>query len=221
MISIAAICLLLPVVVWCFDTAGPSMIVDPDDAPRVGLGIYIESLCPYCRAFITNQFWPTWKKINSIMNVTIVPYGNAKKRFVNGHWRFTCQHGPDECLGDVIQTCSLNLYGQSTAFQFIVCIEATSGKMATVAKKCASAQRNVNYTRIMQCANSQEGERLQYQMAVATDSLSPRHRGVPWITVNDVYTADTANKARNNLLRLICTTYQGPKPAACDAGLVY
>lgn len=50
----------------------------PADAPLVNLEVYYESFCPYCRAFIKWQLDPTVQLVGSIMNITMVPYGNAK-----------------------------------------------------------------------------------------------------------------------------------------------
>jgi len=180
------------------------------------LGLYIESLCPDCREFITDQFMPTWNKVSSIMNVTMVPYGNAKEKFADGHWQYTCQHGVEECLGNVIETCTLNLYPQASAIQFIGCIEASEVRpVDQAALKCASLQPELNFTRIMQCAQAQEGELMEHNMALATDALDPPHTFVPWVTLNGVHTDEIQQEAQDDLLGLICTTYQGPKPAAC------
>jgi interferon gamma-inducible protein 30 len=53
-------------------------------------------------------------------------------------------------------------------------------------------------------------------MALRTNALQPPHQYVPWVTLNGVHTAEIQSKAENNLIQLICDTYQGsPKPEAC------
>ena len=47
------------------------------NAPPVNFTLYIEALCPDCKDFIKSQLWPVWKKVKSILNLAIIPYGNA------------------------------------------------------------------------------------------------------------------------------------------------
>jgi interferon gamma-inducible protein 30 len=47
------------------------------EAKPVQFALYYESLCPDCQRFFKQQLWPTFQKISSIMNLTLVPYGNA------------------------------------------------------------------------------------------------------------------------------------------------
>ena len=44
---------------------------------RTTLDVYYESLCPDSRRFIMTQLFPSWNKINSFVNVRLVPFGKA------------------------------------------------------------------------------------------------------------------------------------------------
>jgi hypothetical protein len=71
---------------------------------RVNLSIYYETLCPDCRQFIANQVWNAYQSILDIVNITFVPYGNAKELYrpETKLYQYYCQHGADECYGNLI-----------------------------------------------------------------------------------------------------------------------
>lgn len=47
----------------------------------VNFTLYYETLCPDCRQFMTGQLAKAVEAVGSIMNLTLVPYGNAKVFF--------------------------------------------------------------------------------------------------------------------------------------------
>ena len=50
---------------------------DEQKAKPVDFTLYMESLCPDCKAFIKSQLAPAYAAVGHIMNLTLVPYGNA------------------------------------------------------------------------------------------------------------------------------------------------
>jgi interferon gamma-inducible protein 30 len=61
------------------------------------------------------------------------------------------------------------------------------------------------------------GNQLEHEMALRTNALQPPHQYVPWVTLNGVHTERIQTEAQNNLIQLICDTYQGsPKPQGCS-----
>ena len=82
-----------------------------DIAPPINVTLYFESLCPGCNYFITSQLYPTYVKLahTGILNVELVPYGNAKESQLHGQYVYTCQHGAAECLGNMIETCAIHV----------------------------------------------------------------------------------------------------------------
>ena len=186
-------------------------------AQPVNISLYFESLCGGCQYFIKNQYYPAFKSIGSIMNVHLIPYGNAEEKEQGGKWVFTCQHGKEECIGNVIETCAIHLYPKvSDYFPFIHCIETSNILPRTAAPICAQ-KLGLDYSKIQSCANSDLGNKLEHEMALKTETLDPPNQYVPWITVEGVHTEKIQNEAEDDLVGLICKTYKGSsKPAPCQ-----
>ena len=70
----------------------------------MNVSLYYETLCNGCQSFVTTQLWKAYQTIRDIINITFVPYGNTKEKYhpITHQYSFTCQHGTDECLGNLI-----------------------------------------------------------------------------------------------------------------------
>lgn len=203
----------------CFSSGFVSC--SPSEAPKVSLALYFESLCPDCQLFIRKQLYPTYLKVGEIFNLTLVPYGNAEERRSGDKWVFECQHGPKECQGNLIETCAIALLKNiSVSFPFIHCFEENTEKSedpqpAAIAEKCAKSL-GIDYSPIETCVSGPQGNSLEHQMAMKTNALKPQHQYVPWVTLNGKHTEKLQREAENNLLKLVCKYYTGPKPSACE-----
>lgn len=71
-------------------------IVQTPNDDRVKVDLYLESLCPDCKAFVggalkkaanTKDFW-------KICDFNFFSYGNARRVQNGSSWNITCQHGP-------------------------------------------------------------------------------------------------------------------------------
>ena len=69
--------------------------------------------------------------MGSIMNVTLVPFGNSK---FNGA-ELECQHGEDECTANSWEQCAITLYPKfSTHWPFYLCVETAAKVRRGVAR---------------------------------------------------------------------------------------
>merc|ERR1712233_121874 len=60
------------------------------------------------------------------------------------------------------------------------------------------------------------GNKLMHIIAVATDSLVPRHKWTPWVVMNGKPLTD--HQLDQHLSKLVCDAYQGSdKPPACSS----
>ncbi|XP_071851125.1 gamma-interferon-inducible lysosomal thiol reductase-like isoform X2 [Apostichopus japonicus] len=192
-----------------------------DPAPPVNVTVYIESLCPDCRNFIKKMLYPTWKTLENtgIMNLQLVPYGNAEETAVGDKWNFTCQHGAMECWGNLLETCTLHFEKFPTAFDIIHCAEVATFPIDAYSK-CVT-KFGADFDQINECAKGDLGNQLEHEMALQTAALVPPHKYVPWVTVNGDHTEDMEKKAEADLLSLVCSTYQGTQPKECQPTKIF
>lgn len=185
---------------------------------KVKIDFYSESLCPDCLAFIrgslttaanTADFW-------KICEFNFFPYGNAKRTQNGSSWAFTCQHGVRECQGNLIEACALKKFDYySKGLPFTLCLEQNTTDFIAQGQRCAT-KYGLDWSTINTCATGSEGNKLMYDVAVATEKLNPAHTYVPWIVVNDKHSTSSENAVMSNMVRYVCSIYTGPeKIAAC------
>ncbi|NXD67791.1 GILT reductase, partial [Eolophus roseicapillus] len=199
----------------------------PGDAP-VELGLFYESLCPACRRFLVQQLFTTWLLLPAeALSITLVPYGNAQERNESGKWEFQCQHGPEECLGNMIETCLMHeAKNFSTYFPVIFCLESGSSVTKNLEACLQVYAPQLDGARIAACVQGDTGAALMHRNAQRTEALDPPHQYVPWVVVNGKHTDELQAQAEASLLGLICRLYQvgsrwewGPVPAPVPPGL--
>ncbi|XP_024278874.1 gamma-interferon-inducible lysosomal thiol reductase [Oncorhynchus tshawytscha] len=182
--------------------------------PRVEVTLYYESLCPGCRVFLTQQLFPTWAMLHDIMEVKLVPYGNAQE-LPSGNSPFTCEHGEPECHSNMIEACILHSVGLYSAFPVIDCMESAANVLAA-AQPCLQLHvPSMTWDSVTTCVKGELGFKLMHENALKTNALSPAKTHVPWVTINKEYTGDFQDKAMSSLFNLVCKMYKGGKPPAC------
>uniref|UniRef100_H2YDR8 Saposin A-type domain-containing protein n=1 Tax=Ciona savignyi TaxID=51511 RepID=H2YDR8_CIOSA len=210
-VTIATQCGVLPA---CADRLFPQFAAQ---ASTVEVGVFFESLCPDSIKFITTQLFPTWLKLKAtgIMNITIFPYGKAKMQQDGSTWNFTCQHGPRECRGNLIENCLMNATHNITEryLPVVQCMESAKDPIQAAEPCIVSA--GLNWTSIDICASGADGATLMHRVGVATEALNPTLNWVPWITINGMHTDHIQSMAVDDLHTLVCDTYKGTKPAEC------
>jgi len=150
------------------------------------------------------------------VNITFVPYGNARELYrpETKLYQYYCQHGAEECYGNLIHACVINSYPETEQHMpFIYCTESTEGDVETVATQCAQ-KSTIDFDQISACTHSRLGNQIQHAYAVQTENLQPPHEYVPWITLNGEHTEDMEKQAEKDLIGLVCKSYKGSNPPA-------
>lgn len=142
-----------------------------------------------------------------------VVYGNAR---TNGG-TITCQHGAEECLDNVLQTCGIaHSTGPAQWLPYIHCMETYGSTQRQHAQSCATAA-GISWTAVDACFKGTEGQTLELAAGNATASLVPAHQFVPWVTLSDAEGAGTFcdESGCDGFLQAVCDAYTGTPPAAC------
>ncbi|KAK8600032.1 hypothetical protein V6N13_060170 [Hibiscus sabdariffa] len=184
----------------------------PCRAQNVTLAVYYEALCPYCADFVANHLVKLFEnRLFSIVNLRLVPWGNA---VLQTDGTFLCQHGPDECLLNAIEACTISMYpNEEQHFRFILCVERlVSGNKLNEWVNCFNTTGLASVP--IDCYKSGYGNVLENQYAAETARLNPQHKFVPWVLVN----GQPLEEDFKNFVTYVCNAYKGKQvPEACHS----
>ncbi|XP_044259387.1 gamma-interferon-inducible lysosomal thiol reductase-like [Tribolium madens] len=182
----------------------------------VKVSLYYESLCPFCRQFVTQELYPGYKKIKDFLLIDLVPFGKANVTKIDGNWEFKCQHGPKECLGNKIQACVLTKsFQKDSKIGFVYCMMNSSdpGKIS-IAESCAS-NNGILWRDIVDCVQGTQGDDFLAHYGDVTNDLDPKLTYVPHILFNGIFNATLEDLARDNFFKTVCGLFN-TKPDACN-----
>jgi len=159
---------------------------------------------------VTKDLASAWAAdgVQKIMNLTIVPYGNAKK---SGD-KYTCQHGTKECEGNRWEQCAIAHNPDPVKhFPFYDCVEKSNGKPSfkVASSKCAKSA-GLDFSAIETCFNGAESTSLQAKYAALTPA---DHKYTPWVEFNG-----KVMPQRGTFLGNLCKEWKklgGKKPSGC------
>ena len=182
-----------------------SLTKQDEDIPKIT--VYVESLCPDCVEFITGSFKTFHQKVTkeNVVDVEFIPFGNAKESYneKTKKYDFTCQHGENECYGNLIETCAINIMGKQKSYDTIICIE---GNIASYSKNfdktleyCLKDDQD-NLALVKECVTSDIGNTYQHIMAMKTED----HKWVPWIMVDGVHDVAVEEQILSSLYNYVC-----------------
>jgi len=165
-----------------------------EDVPTIDVNLYYEALCGGCMHFVLYEIYPAYQKLNKYINLKLLPYGNTRMATDNtGHYIFDCQHGKAECLNDVYQACLLDkVKDQKVQLDLVKCLMGSKDP-SSKAKECMETSGvgpEPSFDVIEKCANGEEGNKLMYELGIATQSLKPAHEYTPWVTINGEHSFD-------------------------------
>lgn len=183
--------------------------------------VYYEVWCPDSRRFILDQALPAWEKLDSIVDLHWKPYGKAshsKSETEKTGYHFECQHGPEECMGNMIHACAIKHVKDSRVLNKLIgCMMQDNRDLKANGEKC-SMLNNINWKLIETCLDSKEGGELLALVGDDTNSLTPRITFIPTVQING--SQDNQKLMLKNLSKAICELYKqkdnSPDTTICD-----
>ena len=190
---------------------------DVSPEQKVNVSVYYEALCPDSIAFIRGSMWTAYQDVPELMNLELVPYGKARyERKPDGSIKFSCQHGPDECLGNLVQACILNVAPVDKRVELIKCV--MSRRRPQAAGPACAASLGLPYSELDACVTGSAGQQYLLAMGQKTESLQPKLSFVPWININGAHSDEKQEEALFNLKSVVCSSFSGAsKPAKCSS----
>lgn len=183
-------------------------------AQSVLVQVMYEALCPYSIQLIKEQVAPTFAALGpQLMIVDLVPYGKSQTSADGNGYKFTCQHGPNECIGNMLQTCGLTrLSDNRKQVEFVNCV-MSSKDPSKPDDKCVT-DAGLDPSDMTACETGLEGQVLQAGMGFRT---LPHIPFVPRISFNGVFDDQDQDNGQENLLLVVCEKLaQGVRPAMCQ-----
>lgn len=189
--------------------------INKNEIPRID--IFMECLCPYCERFITSSFAKFLRNPghSSLAMVRFFPYGNAVETEHDGYYEFNCQHGGNECYGNLIEVCALDKLEYEDGLQFMVCIEAEIRNYdQNFNKALTSCIKDKNMLKtIFKCVAGNEGNSLQHKVAIATPS---NKKYVPWILFNGIYDKKIEIQILDDMIAFLCGLEENKNSTVCQ-----
>ena len=141
-----------------------------------------------------------------MVDIEFIPFGNAHEVYNTStqKYDFTCQHGDNECYGNLVETCAINILGRVKSYSTILCIETNIARFQKnfddTLEYCLSNDQE-NLKEIKECISSDLGNFYEHQMAQKTD---PGHLWVPWVVVDGYHDENVENEIIESLINYVC-----------------
>lgn len=206
----------------------------PATKTRAKLEIHYETLCPYCSSLIGESLQTIWKdeEFRERVDISMFPAGNVNaiptSQVSEGYkffheevvekelgYVFQCQHGEQECLGNMVQACVMKVKSEPhDHLPILFCMESGAAEGDSIEKVAFSCMKeaDVDVDEVLHCTQTAAANDMMYFIANYSNSLTPQRQYVPWVTIDGEHFEDADG---GDLLGPLCRSLGPPLPAAC------
>ncbi|XP_055852944.1 GILT-like protein 1 [Episyrphus balteatus] len=206
-----------------------ALVAISNAAVKVPVTIYYESLCPDSAALITEKIHPVLQdELKEHVDITWVPFGKSEMYTQGADVEFTCHHGPNECYGNKVHACAINIIQansyqaeftrESLTLDFITCLMKVGKNFPDnvyPGAKCARENHINTWANIETCANSTEGSKLLQEQGKMTNAFQKPLTSVPTVVFKHVFDNDVQQMALKDFKTTLCGYIMEPKPKTC------
>lgn len=193
-------------------------------ADPVNVVVLTESLCPGCEQFIRTTLTDAYTRLGPlVMNLTVIPFGNA--HFYDGkpNPQVTCQHGLGECDANVWELCAIHVYPKVD--QYLPFLECLTHKLRPgydnsticpcVFEGCASSS-HLWFPALKDCHAN-----LYWEMLRSAAQATPPHDHVPWVILDGKHVDENDEDSGFDFIRAVCRVFQskGGSHPSCSGEL--
>ena len=144
-----------------------------------------------------------------ILDFQYVAYGNAQ-------WNggdVKCQHGANECFGNIAENCVANVtaYNPVAYLPVVQCIESNVQQITQAVVDACCKKNNVDSAKVNACMSGPLGKVLEKR---AYELTPPKHQWVPWV-VRPNGTTFGMPITTPDIIKAACDFWKGKKPACC------
>lgn len=213
------------------NAGGPSDPEAGNTTDTINIQVFYETKCPQSLNFLNTTLRAVWSnnELSAAFTISMLPYGDAQtipaaqvsegykfwhpeaadSDFLNVH---VCQHGAEECLGNLVQACAIHLLPPSKHLGLIFCMAAKPEySIEKSSYECMTSQ-DINITQVADCVRSPIGNQLMTNFAEETQQLKGR-QGLPWVMVDKTHLAN-----ENQLMQYVCSKLDN-NPSSCSVFL--
>lgn len=177
--------------------------------PRVRVELFMESLCPDTHRFVKSSLSKVAhdRSIMDVIDLNMYIFGKGSQ-ISQEPQQFSCQHGPAECQGNLVENCFIKYTNPGDAIDALICLHDRKKFDENAITECSKDLEDPKGIRdnVLNCIKG-EG---RYLLQKAFDK-TPRLSFVPSMRINK----GKVVPASMNLKEVICQQWKGEKPASC------